>query len=117
VGGKTPLSAGLLLAKDVLEREKRLHPDVMPLLIMLTDGAGNVAMGEGSPQKEAHALAEQIAQDEVHSVVINMEHAAFDQGLAKLLAEHLKAQCYSLSDLHAESLYQAVRAEMAGLGR
>jgi magnesium chelatase subunit ChlD-like protein len=33
VGGKTPLSAGLLMAHDVLQREKRLHPDVQPLLI------------------------------------------------------------------------------------
>jgi magnesium chelatase subunit D len=42
-----------------------------------------------------------------------MEHAAFDQGLAQQLADHLKAPCYSLSDLKAESLYNTVRDEMA----
>jgi Mg-chelatase subunit ChlD len=41
--------------------------------------------------------------------VINMEHAAFDQGLALQLAEHLRAPCYTITDLHAESLYLAVR--------
>jgi magnesium chelatase subunit D len=112
VGGKTPLSAGLFLAHEVVTREQRLHPDVLPLLILLTDGAGNVALGDRAPQQEAHQLAEEIARADIRSVVINMEHAAFDQGLANSLAEHLNGPCYTLSELRAENLYQAVRAEM-----
>jgi magnesium chelatase subunit D len=42
-----------------------------------------------------------------------MEHAAFDQGLAQQLANHLKAPCYALSELKAESLYHTVRQEMS----
>lgn len=45
IGGKTPLSAGLLLSLQVILRERRLHPEVRPLLILLTDGAGNVSVG------------------------------------------------------------------------
>jgi magnesium chelatase subunit D len=112
VGGKTPLSAGLFLAHEVVTRELRLHPDVLPLLIVLTDGAGNVAISDVAPQKEAHDLADQIAEDEIRAVVINMEHAAFDQGLAQALADHLKSPCYTLSELKAENLYQAVKAEI-----
>jgi len=112
VGGKTPLSAGLMLAHEILQMEKLLHPDVMPLLMVLTDGAGNVAMGSLPPQEEAHHIAERIADDEIHTVVINMEHAAFDQGLAQSLAEHLKAPCYTITDLRAENLYMTVRQEM-----
>jgi len=41
-----------------------------------------------------------------------MEHKAFDQGLAQALGEHLKAPCYTLSELKAETLYQKVREEM-----
>ena len=114
VGGKTPLSAGLLLAHDVLHHEKYIHPDVEPLLIVLTDGAGNVAIGTLPPQEESYRFAELICQDEIRSVVINMEHAAFDQGLAQTLANHLKAQCYALSELKAENLYHTVKQEMAG---
>ncbi len=112
VGGKTPLSAGLQMAYDVLHREKYLHPDVMPLLIILTDGAGNVAMGHLPPQEEAYRIAERIAGEDIHSVVINMEHVAFDQGLAQALADHLEGPCYSLTELKAENLYRAVRNEM-----
>ncbi|HEX9018311.1 MAG TPA: VWA domain-containing protein, partial [Anaerolineaceae bacterium] len=83
VGGKTPLSAGLITAYEVLRKEKLFHPDVLPLLIILTDGAGNVSLGHLPPQEEGHKIAEMIADDEIHSVVINMEHVAFDQGLAQ----------------------------------
>jgi Mg-chelatase subunit ChlD len=43
-----------------------------------------------------------------------MEHAAFDQGLAQKLADHLEAPCYTLSELKAENLYHAVKQEMSG---
>ena len=42
-----------------------------------------------------------------------MEHAAFDQGLAQALSEHLESPCYTLNELKAETLYQRVREEMA----
>ncbi len=112
VGGKTPLSAGLKMAYEVLKREMMLHPDVMPLLLVLTDGAGNVSMGHQTPQQEAHTMAEMLAKENIHSVVVNMEHVAFDQGLAQTLADHLEAPCYSLGDLKAENLYNTVRQEM-----
>ena len=112
VGGKTPLSAGLFMSYQVLQRENVLHPDVIPLLILLTDGAGNVSIGGLPPQEESHRIAEQIADEDLRCVVINMEHAAFDQGLAQSLAEHLDAPCYTLSELKAENLYQTVKGEM-----
>src|SRR5512141_1602178 len=113
VGGKTPLSAGLLMAVDVLQHEEYTHPDIEPLLIVLTDGAGNVSIGSLPPQEESYRFADLIAGEKVKSIVINMEHAAFDQGLAQMLADHLKAPCFALSELKAESLYHAVRQEMA----
>jgi len=117
VGGKTPLSAGLLLAADVLKHEKYAHPEIEPLLIVLTDGAGNVSIGTMPPQEESYRFAELIASENVRSVVINMEHAAFDQGLAQLLARHLKAPCLPLSELKAENLYHAVKQEMAAAAK
>ncbi len=112
VGGKTPLSAGILMAAEVLHREKNTHPDVEPLLIVLTDGAGNVAIGTTPPNDEAYQFAEQIAKKDIRSIVINMEHESFDQGLAAKLAEHLDAPCMTLDELKAENLYRAVKQEM-----
>ena len=112
VGGKTPLSAGLNLAYETLHQQLVLHPDVLPLMILLTDGAGNVSMGDLPPQEEAHLVADRIREQGIRSVVINMEHVAFDQGLAKKLAERLGAPSYTLSELKAENLYHAVRQEI-----
>lgn len=112
VGGKTPLSAGLMMAYETLRREKVLHPDIMPLLIILTDGAGNVSMGHMPPQEEAHYVAGLIAKEKIHSVVINMEHAAFDQGFAQTLADALESPCYTITDLKAESLFVTVQNEI-----
>jgi magnesium chelatase subunit D len=112
VGGKTPLSAGLGLALEVFDHEKVTHPDVLPLMILLTDGAGNVALGDLPPQEEALHIADQLHKADIRAVVINMEHAAFDQGLARTLAERLGAACYTLHELKAEHLYHAVRKEL-----
>ena len=64
------------------------------------------------PQEEAGKIAEMISREDIHSVVINMEHEAFDQGLAQELANHMKATCYSITELKAENLYSAVRQEI-----
>lgn len=114
VGGKTPLSAGLQLAYEVVTRELRQHPDLMPLVVLLTDGAGNVSIGDQPPQEEAHHIAELFPQAQIRSVVINMEHEAFDQGYAQALADHLEAPCYTLEQLHAETLLETVRGELEG---
>lgn len=112
VGGKTPLSAGLMMAYETIKREKTLHPDIIPLMILLTDGAGNVSLSNAAPQDEAHRIADMVKDDQIKSVTINMEHVAFDQGLATKLAERMGGPCYSLSQLRADILYQTVRNEM-----
>lgn len=112
VGGKTPLAAGLSLAYEVFRKEGRNEEDTLPLMILLTDGAGNVSIGDGNPQDEAHRIAEMMQAEGIKSVTINMEHESFDQGLAAKLAEKLGGPCYTLDELKAEALYQTVRQEL-----
>ena len=112
VGGKTPLSAGLLLAHRVLTQQMRLHPEIMTLMILLTDGAGNVSISDLPAQEEAHRVAKMIEEEGIRSVVINMEHASFDRGLARALADELEGPCYTLHELKADTLYQTVKDEL-----
>jgi Mg-chelatase subunit ChlD len=116
VGGKTPLSAGLMLAYRVFRRELRLHAQAMPLMVLLTDGAGNVSLTETPPQEEAQKIADLIHRAGIHSVVINMEHQAYDRGLADNLARALGGPCYCLADLKAAELYRTVREELEEKG-
>ncbi len=112
VGGKTPLSAGLLLAHQVLIRERAKDREVMPLMIVVTDGAGNVSLTDLPPQEEALRVAGMIKKADLRTVVINTEHEAFDRGLALTLSDSLGGPCYTLKQLRAEDLYQRVRLEM-----
>ena len=112
VGGKTPLSSGLHLGYQVFTREMRRNPHVMPLMILLTDGAGNVSMTSLTPHEEGCKMARLIKDSDIRSVVINTEHKSFDRGLAQELAFHLGAECYTLEELGAEELYKTVRSEL-----
>jgi magnesium chelatase subunit D len=112
VGGKTPLSSGLHLSYQVFMREMRRNPQVMPLMILLTDGAGNVSMTGMTPHEEGCKIADLIHRSNIRAVVINTEHKTFDRGLAQELAFHLGAECYTLEELGAEELYKTVRSEL-----
>jgi magnesium chelatase subunit D len=111
-GGKTPLSRGLLLGYEVLERARRQDPEVMPLLVLLTDGQANVSMGDLPPQTESYALADFIASQSIPAVVIDTEHPIFERGLARQLAYHLKGSYYRLEDVQERGLADLVRAEL-----
>lgn len=112
VGGKTPLSAGLLLAHQILIRERMRDPEVMPLMIVVTDGAGNVSLTDLPPQEEAHRVAAMIKKSDLRSLVVNTEHEAFDRGLAAALADKLGGPVYTLKQLRAEELYARVRENL-----
>lgn len=109
VGGKTPLSSGLLLAFRICQGAVRRDPETRPMIILLTDGAGNVSITGMPAQEEAMHMAHLIHQAHFRSVVVNMEHAAFDRGLAQALADSMGAPCYCLPDLAAESLVRTVQ--------
>jgi magnesium chelatase subunit D len=101
-----------MLAYRTFRRELLLYPEAMPLMILLTDGAGNVSLTETPPQEEAHKIAELVRKSGIHSVVINMEHEAYDRGLARSLADALGGSCYCLAELKAAELYRTVREEL-----
>ncbi len=112
VGGKTPLSSGLFLSWQVIENAKRRDSEIQPLMILLTDGAGNVSMTGMPAQEEAMRMADMYANAEMRSIVVNMEHAAFDRGLAQKLADALGGVCHNLPELRADMLVNTVKNEI-----
>ncbi len=112
VGGKTPLSNGLYLAWQVIENARRRDSELRPLMILLTDGAGNVSMTGMPAQEEAMRIAGLFDQAAFRSIVVNMEHAAFDRGLAQKLAVALGGVCYNLPELRADTLLSTVKREI-----
>jgi magnesium chelatase subunit D len=81
-------------------------------MILLTDGAGNVSMTGMPAQEEATRIAEMFDHASFRSIVVNMEHAAFDRGLAQKLAISLGGTCYNLPELRADTLLSTVKREI-----
>ncbi len=115
-GGRTPLSAGLFKALEVIETERVKDRNVLPLLVLLSDGRGNVALGLDSPLDEAYAAAGIIGDDKIPSVVVDTESGYIRLGMVQSVAEAMDAQYLKLEDLRAESLADAVRQKIPIVG-
>lgn len=91
-GGKTPLAAGLALADQVLEREVRRASTLAPLLMLITDGRGNV----GPSPLEA---AQNLSTKEYPTIVLDSEQGYVKLGDAKELAQALNGLYAPLDQL------------------
>ena len=128
-GGRTPLSRGLLLAMEVIETEKQKDRNVLPFLVVLSDGRANVAMGSSEtfsapsgqervsqPIAEARAIAAAIKEQKVSSLVVDTETDFLRLGLAEPIAEAMGAPCIKLEELHSDSLAETVRMQLPSTG-
>lgn len=111
-GGRTPLAAGLLRAYEVARAHLFKNPHLSPLLVIISDGRGNVSLANGKPLEDAWRVAALIRREErIKSVVVDVEkEGVLHFGLARRLAETLGAAYYRIEDLRATTLVEAVRA-------
>ncbi|MGW1882014.1 putative cobaltochelatase [Streptomyces sp. NPDC001970] len=105
-GGRTPLSAGLLKAHDVLRVERLRDPSRRPLLVVVTDGR---ATGGPDPVALAGRAARLHAADGTASVVVDCETGPVRLGLAGRLAADLSGTAITLDELRADSIAGLVR--------
>ncbi|WP_067808653.1 VWA domain-containing protein [Nocardia beijingensis] len=106
-GGKTPLAAGLLKAREVVLREHVRDPRRRPMLVLLTDGR---ATGGADPVPRARAAARLLAADAVTSIVVDCERGMIRLGLAADLARELRGGYLRLAELTGDSVADVVRS-------
>ena len=127
-GGRTPLSRGLYLALQVFEAERLKDPEVLPLMVLLSDGRANVGLERtknggdpasppdrsepGSTAYEVKEVASLFREHHIPSVVVDTEVGMLKFGLARPIAEAMDAQYIKLDDLQADGLAQVVRLRM-----
>ncbi|MDP2766046.1 MAG: VWA domain-containing protein, partial [Candidatus Methanoperedens sp.] len=107
-GGKTPLSQGLLKGYEVLSNEMQRDKNILPLLILVSDGKANAGMG-GNPLEEARQIASQIKKTGIRSLVIDAEQSFIGLGLARELSDELGAKYLKLEELRAEEIVGSIR--------
>lgn len=100
-GGRTPLAAGLLMAAEVLAREKLRDRERRPLLVLLTDGRATVGPDPGRVAAGLRSLG-------TASIVVDTEEGYVRLGMAGEVADALGTRCLRLEDLRADSLVQLV---------
>ena len=111
VGGRTPLSAGLVKAYELLRTQLRRDPNLRPMAIVITDGKSNVALGPDSPSEETLRLASRIAKERrIHWVVVDTEDQGFVRfELARRLAAALGGEYFQIESLRASDLVNVVK--------
>ncbi|MER7948552.1 putative cobaltochelatase [Streptomyces sp. NPDC096079] len=106
-GGRTPLSAGLLKAHDVLRVERLRDPARRPLLVVVTDG--RATGGGADPVALAARAARLHAAEGTAAVVVDCETGPVRLGLAGNLARELGGTAVTLDELRADSIAGLVR--------
>ena len=110
-GGRTPLAKGLMLALQMIYSEKIKDKDMIPLLILITDGKVNDRNSE-APYKDVINISKEAAKKNIPGIVIDTESSAFPLGIAKEIAEHMNAEYIKVHDLKAKEIVDIVRMKL-----
>ena len=107
-GGRTPLAEGLSHAHQTL-RELERKGSEKTVLVLITDGRTNTKDGDDGVQRALRA-AEEIADTQALTLVLDTERSVPRVGVAPELARRMAAQYYTLERLSAEGVLEIVGA-------
>ncbi|WP_338948918.1 VWA domain-containing protein [Fusobacterium nucleatum] len=108
-GGKTPLSEGLLKAYNIIKTEMKRNKEVIPVLILLSDGKANFSFSGKDPVIESLEIAEKIKKEKIKCIVIDTEEGFIKLEMARTLSEAMEADYYRLDNIKSEDLIQLVK--------
>jgi len=130
VGGTTPLTHGLITALKLVKTERLRDPGVYPLLVLISDGRGNISLLGEEPLVEAQRAAGQIRSEGIRAMVIDSTrdhrqrgregvgrvaslYGAYAFNVCGDLAERLGGHYYGLYDLSQRSIMDSIEREMS----
>ncbi|MCP4716194.1 MAG: magnesium chelatase subunit D family protein [Deltaproteobacteria bacterium] len=117
-GGRTPLAHGLAGALELAHQVQQRDADHHLMTVLISDGKANVAYAakpepQVTPFDEAVAVARQLVLRHSSLLVLDVEDDFLCLGLARKLAESASADYLKLSQIEADAVEGAVRAQLA----
>lgn len=109
-GGRTPLAAGLYQSWQLLKARKLKDPELLPLLVLVTDGRANRALWTRDPVEDALQAAELIRRDGIRAIVIDTEQDFISLHIARQAADAMDADYYKVDELRGEHLRAIVKS-------
>ncbi len=134
-GGRTPLAAGLELGINTLIAERARNEDVIPVLVLISDGRANVSAGAGAGggggggeasehgateiRDELLAVAEYARAKGVYTIVIDTEVVSnsfihMQLGYCREIAAYSGGRYYPIADLTPGKVQEVVSKELEG---
>lgn len=103
-GGRTPLADGLYRAWELLQARKRKDPEMLPMIVLVTDGRANAPLWSDDPVADALKAAQLIAGEKIPAIVVDTENDFLSFHLAEKMAAAMNADYYKVEDLKSVRL-------------
>jgi magnesium chelatase subunit D len=112
-GGKTPLAAGLEEAYKLLKSSMIKELDMVPYLILVSDGKANIPLMSSNAVDDALTIAEKIRNEGISCMVLDTENGYIRLEFAKKISEVLNARYVRLDDVTASNIKTKVKQLVA----
>ena len=109
VGGKTPLALGIKSSVDLIRGLKAKKSDIQPILIIISDGRGNVPLTEKNLIEEIQGISIDASREKIKFMVIDTETGFLKLELAKKMAENLNATYFKLDEMRDGELAEKIK--------
>jgi len=115
-GGRTPLASGLYQAWQLLRARKLKDPDMLPMIVLITDGRANRPLWTENAVADAVKAAELIHRDGIHGVVIDTEKDFISLHIAQQIAQAMHGTYHKVDELKAQQLRSIVKERTNQIG-
>lgn len=108
-GGRTPLAAGLYQAWQLLRARRLKDPEMLPVVVLVTDGRANCPLWTLDPVEDAIRAAGLLRQDGIRAIVVDTEKDFVSLHIARQIAQAMEADYYKVDQLRGEQLRTIVK--------
>lgn len=111
-GGATPLAAGILQALELLENEIRRDAEVIPWLVLVTDGRANVGLNGGLGSEDARAAGVKVRAAKINTIVFDTGAGPKATSGAREIARIAGGEYLRLADLDSRVIKEAMQTRL-----